>query len=58
VTSRAPVAAVPVIVMFAVSEIELVKMTELTVMPRPENATVAPLTKPVPVIVMFWLVAP
>ena len=27
-------------------------------MPVPLNATVAPFTKPVPVIVMFWLVAP
>jgi hypothetical protein len=30
----------------------------LTVIPEAENATVAPETKPVPVIVMFWLVAP
>ena len=32
----------------AVSEVALTKVVELTVMPVPENATVAPDTKPVP----------
>ena len=60
VTLRAPVVALPAIVMFAVSEVELTKVVELTVIPVPEKLAVshAPLTKPVPVIVMFWLVAP
>jgi hypothetical protein len=56
--SRAPVVAPAVIVMLAVSEVALLKVVELTVIPAPENATVAPDTNPVPVIVMFWLVAP
>jgi hypothetical protein len=57
-TLRAPVAALPEIVMFALSEVELTKETELTVMPDPENPAVAPETKLVPVIVTVWLVAP
>ncbi len=58
VTSRAPVAAPAETVMLAVSEVALTNVVELTVIPVPENAAVAPETKPVPVIVMFWLVAP
>ena len=55
---RDPVVALPEIVMFAVSDVELTNVVEFTVIPVPENATVAPETKPVPVIVTFWLVAP
>ena len=58
VTLRAPVLAFEAIVMFAVRWPESTKLVELTVMPVPENAALAPLTKPVPVIVMFWLLAP
>jgi hypothetical protein len=57
-TLRGPMAALPEIVMLAVSEVALTKLTELTVIPVPENATVAPETKLAPVIVMVWLVAP
>jgi hypothetical protein len=57
-TLRDPVPALPAIVMLAVSEVELTKLTELTVIPDPENPTVAPDTKLVPVIVIVWLVAP
>ena len=42
---RAPVAAEPVMLMLAVSEVGLLMVTKLTVMPEPENATTAPLTK-------------
>ncbi len=58
VTSRAPTVAPAAIEMFAVRLVALVKLVELTVMPVPENAAVAPVTKPVPVIVMSWLRAP
>ena len=58
VTLRVPIAAPAAIVMFAVSEVELLKVVEFTVMPEPENDTPAPLMKPVPVITMFWLGAP
>jgi hypothetical protein len=51
-TLRDPVAALPEIVMLAVSEVELTKLTELTVIPEPEKPTVAPETKFVPVIVI------
>jgi hypothetical protein len=57
-TLRDPVPGLPAIVMLAVSEVELTKLTELTVIPDPENPTVAPDTKLVPVIVIVWLVAP
>ena len=60
VTLRAPVAAAPVIVMFAVSDVALTNVVEFTVMPAPENelASAGPLSNPVPVIVMFWPVVP
>jgi hypothetical protein len=57
-TLRDPVAALPEIVMLAVTEVALTKLTELTVIPDPENPAVAPDTKFVPVIVIVWLVAP
>jgi hypothetical protein len=57
-TLRDPVAAPPEIVMLAVREVELTKLTELTVIPDPEKPTVAPDTKLVPAIVIVWLVAP
>jgi hypothetical protein len=57
-TSRDPVAALPEIVTLAVSEVELTKLSEFTVMPDPENPSVAPETKLVPVIVIVWLVVP
>jgi hypothetical protein len=55
---RAPVAADGAMLMFPVSEVALLNVTELTVMPVPENVTFAPLTKPVPLMVMFWFDAP
>jgi hypothetical protein len=55
---RAPVAAEGSMLMFPVSEVALLNVTELTVMPVPENVTVAPLTKPVPLMVMLWFDAP
>jgi hypothetical protein len=58
VTSRAPVLAFEAIVMFAVRWLESTKLVELTVMPVPENETLAPLAKPVPLIVTLWLPAP
>jgi hypothetical protein len=58
VTLRAPVVAPVVIVMLTVTWVALLNVVELTVMPVPENEAVAPLWKPVPVIAMFWLVAP
>ena len=42
----------------AVSCVALTNVVELTVIPVPENAAVAPVSKPVPVMVMVWLVAP
>jgi hypothetical protein len=57
-TFPAPVAALPLIEMLAVSELALTKVVELTVIPVAENDTLAPFTNPVPVIVMFWLLAP
>ena len=49
--------------MFAVSCVELFFVTELTVMPLPENDTVPPNVplappKPVPLMVTFWPAAP
>jgi hypothetical protein len=58
VTFRAPVAADAPTVTFAVICVELTKVVEFTVIPVPENPTIAPLANPVPVIVTFWLVAP
>jgi hypothetical protein len=58
VTLLAAAAAVEATVTVAVSWVELTKVVELTVMPVPENEAVAPLTKPVPLIVMLWLLAP
>ena len=40
-------------VMFAVSDVDVLNVVELTVMPVPENETTAPVAKPVPAIVMF-----
>ena len=60
VTLRAPVVAPEAIVMFAVTSVALTNVVELTVMPVPENeaASPAPLSKFVPLIPTFWLVAP
>ena len=58
VTLPAPVVAVAATAMLAVSEVALTKVVELTVIPAAEKVAAAPLTKPVPVTVMFWLVAP
>ena len=58
VTFRAPVVALDATVILAVSEVVETKLVEFTVIPAPEKAALAPLTKPVPVIVTFWLVAP
>jgi hypothetical protein len=57
VTFPAPVVALEETVMFAVSEVEDTKVVEFTVIPLAENVAAAPLTKPVPVIVMFWFAA-
>jgi hypothetical protein len=53
VTSRTPVAAPDAIVMPAVNCVALTKLVLFTVMPVPLKLAVAPLTKPVPLIVMF-----
>ncbi len=58
VTFPAPVVAPAETVMLAVSEVEDTKVVEFTVIPDPEKADVAPEANPVPVIVMFWLLAP
>ncbi len=58
VTLRAPVDAPEAIVILAVSVVAFTKAVELTVIPVPEKVATAPLMKPVPVIVMFWLIAP
>jgi hypothetical protein len=58
VTLPAPVVALLAIVMLALIDVALLKVVELTVIPEAENATVAPETKPVPVIVMLWLINP
>ena len=60
VTSRGPVGAFAAIVTFTVSFVALLKVTgPLIVMPVfGENATVAPLWKPVPLITTFCAVAP
>jgi hypothetical protein len=51
VTFRADLVALLAIVMLTLSEVELTNVVEFTVIPPPENATVAPETKPVPLIV-------
>jgi hypothetical protein len=56
--SRAVVAALELTLTFAVIEVALLTVVEFTVIPEPENATAPPLTNPVPVIAMFWLLAP
>jgi hypothetical protein len=59
VTSRAvPVGAPAETEMFAVSWVEDTTVVEFTVIPVPEKLTFVPLANPVPVTVMFWLVAP
>ena len=59
VTVRAPGVAPEETVTFAVNCVALTKLVELTVMPEPNDAPRAgPLSKLVPLIVMFWLVAP
>ncbi len=58
VTFPAPVVAPAETVMLAVSEVEETNVVEFTVIPDPEKADVAPLTNPVPVIVMDWLEVP
>jgi hypothetical protein len=58
VTLLDPVVAFDARVMFAVSDVAETNVVEFTVMPVPENDATAPLTKFVPVIVMFWLAAP
>ena len=51
-TLRAPIAALAAIVMFAVSDVADTNVVEFTVIRVPENDTVAPLTKFVPVTTM------
>jgi hypothetical protein len=58
VTSRNPVVAFEATERRTVRLVELFRVTDTTVMPFPENATVAPLTKFVPVIVMFEALVP
>ena len=63
VTLRAPVVAVVDSEMLAVSCVALFFVTEFTVMPVPEKATVPPKVplappKPVPVMTTVWLAAP
>jgi len=53
VTLRTPVVAPLAIVMFAVNDVEVLNVVELTVMPVPENVALAPLTNPVPTSPMF-----
>ena len=43
---------------FTVSWLALLRVTELTVIPLPENATVTPLAKFEPLMTMFWLDVP
>jgi hypothetical protein len=53
VTLLVPVVALAVIEIIAVSDVDETNDVELTVIPVPENVAVAPLTNPVPVIVML-----
>jgi hypothetical protein len=57
VTFLALVAALEETMMLAVSEVADTKVVEFTVIPDPEKTVVAPEANPVPVIVMFWLLA-
>jgi hypothetical protein len=57
-TVRPPVVALDATVMFAFSSVELTNVVELSVTPVPENDTVAPLTKFVPITLTFWFAAP
>ena len=59
-TFPSPTLADDEIVMLAVNEVEVRKVVEFTVIPVPEKeaAREVPVTKFVPLIVMFWLVAP
>jgi hypothetical protein len=58
VTFPAPSVAPAEMVTLAVSSVDDTKVVEFTVMPLAEKADDAPLAKPVPEIVTFWLVAP
>jgi hypothetical protein len=58
VTEREPVEAPDEIVTFADNWLALANEVEFTVIPLPENDTVAPETNPVPVTVIVWLAAP
>src|ERR1039457_3608465 len=58
VTSPAPVVVPAAIAMFAVNDVALLNVVELTVIPVPENDADAPVTKLVPGIVTLKLVAP
>jgi hypothetical protein len=58
VTFLAPVAAVAESEMTTARWVAFVQVTELTVIPLPEKAMLAPLTNPLPVIVMAWLDRP
>jgi hypothetical protein len=53
VTLPAPAVAVEAMVRLAVSWVALTNVVEFTVIPLPDNDTVAPLTKPVPATVTF-----
>jgi hypothetical protein len=58
VTSRAPATAFAAMVTLAVSDVAVLKVVEFTVIPEPENDTIAPDTNPLPVTVTFWFAAP
>jgi hypothetical protein len=60
VTLRAPVVEPVATLRFAVREVALLKVTEFTAIPEPEKeiASDTPLTKPLPLMVMFWFDAP
>jgi hypothetical protein len=58
VTLLVPVVALEETVMLAVREVEETNVVEFTVIPVPEKDAAAPLTNPVPVIVIDWLDAP
>ena len=53
VTLRGPVVAVDATLTLTVKLVELFRVTELTVIPLPENATVAPDANPVPATATF-----
>jgi hypothetical protein len=58
VTERAPNVAFEATDTTTVNCDDVLNATEFTVIPVPENATVAPLTNPVPATVNDWLAAP